>query len=199
MSVGRVLVLVRRHGKLLLYLLAFSTALTVINSSSTQALIGVDPQELLRDLHPANVTTLLEQKKAEEPSNKDVKSKKSDSATSSSQTSSSSKSLRPSDNSESVSVQSPATDLAPLPTINTPLLPYPNSSIPHGYLVKSNVITPAAAVNASNAPVFAASSQGWKVAGLAWYWWLVVLGLVAVASRWGIRRQRELARNKVSQ
>lgn len=194
---NRVLIQVCRHGKLLLYSFVLSVALTVINSHSIQALAGVDTQGLVRNLQSGNVGNLLKQQKADKPNNASEKADSLDSKASSAQVDSSASSSRSAGTGVNIPAQPLVDDLTPLPTIDTPISPYPYSSIPHGLLVKSKITASAVAIDKPSSSVLAASPQGWKVAGLAWYWWLAALGLVAVAGRWGLHQHKKLIQNKI--
>ena len=180
----RVLTLMHRHGSLLLCSLALSVALAAVNDYETRAVAGVDPRALLRDLNPNN---LLGREKTEKSSTTNKKGDTSGTKTSPGQTSSSSPSSQPSAG-VSAPVQESVSDLAPLPTVDTAPLPHLYPNIPHGFLVKSSAPVSGVTVRGSNAPVLAASPQGWKLAGLSWYWWLIVLVPVALIGRWGLRR-----------
>lgn len=173
----------RQHGSLLLCSCALSAALVAVNSHTARALVGVDPQMLVRDLEPAN---LLGQEKTGKSSTADKKGNTSASKASPSRASSSPNSPQlPVSN--SIAIQESVSDLTSLPAIDTSLLPYPYPNISPALLVKSSAAVPAVAVRESSAPAFAASSEGWKVAGLTWYWWLTILALAVGAGRWGLR------------
>lgn len=187
----------RRHNRLLLCSFALSVALTVINSHSAQALVGMDAQGLVRNLQSGNVGNLLKQQKTEKSNRANEKADSPDSKASSTQAGSSVSSSRPVAVNESIPVRLLADDLAPLPTIDTPISPYSYPSIPQGLLVKSKIMASVVAIDKSSSPVLAASSQGWKVAGLAWYWWLAALGLAAVAGRWGLYQHKKLIQDKI--
>lgn len=199
MRVNRVLIQVRRHSGLLLCSFALSVAVTVINSHSAQALVGADAQGLVRNLQSGNVGNLLKQQKTDKPNNANEKADSSDSKASSAQVDSSASSSRPAGTSVNIPVQPLAGDLTPLPTIDTPISLYPYLNMPQGLLAKSKIMASAVAIDKPGSPVLAASSQGWKVAGLAWYWWLAALGLAALAGRWGLYQHKKLIQGKIVQ
>lgn len=199
MRMNRVSIQVRRHSGLLLCSFALSVAVTVINSHSAQALVGADAQGLVRNLQSGNVGNLLKQQKTDKPNNTNEKADSSDSKASSAQVDSSASSSRPAGTSVNIPAQPLEDDFTPLPIIDTSISPYPYSSIPYGLLVKSKIIASAVAIDKPGSPVLAASSQGWKVAGLAWYWWLAALGLAAVAGRGGLYQHKKLIQGKIVQ
>lgn len=176
-----------RHGSLLLCSFVIGVTFVAVNSYEVRAVAGVDPRALLRDLNPSN---LLGREKTEKSGTTNKKGDTSGIKTSPGQTNSLSSSSQPSA-STSAPVQESASDLAPLPTVDTAPLPHLYPNIPHGLLVKSSTPVSGVMVRGSKAPVLAASPQGWKLAGLSWYWWSIVLVPITWTGRWGLRRFKE--------
>src|SRR5438445_8886690 len=54
-SVKQVVILMRRRGSLLLWPLVLGVTFTVTNGHAANALVGVDPRELLQTLSPGNL------------------------------------------------------------------------------------------------------------------------------------------------
>lgn len=191
MSMKKALILMRRYGNLLLCSLVLGATLAAVNGHAASALIKVDPRELLQALSPPNV---LVPEATGKPGAADKKATVSDSRASSSRAVAPSSSKQaPAGNSiygGGSSLQQPVGELAPVPIIDTSPLPY--STLSRELLAEPSTAMPIGTAGGFSMPVFAASSQGWTITGIAWYWWLAALVSVAVVGHWSFRHFRKL-------
>lgn len=187
----RSVLFVHQHGKFLLVYLALCLVLGTIMAHPAGALVDAGIVEGVRkDIRDLN---LLDRPSARSGDQGKPASSPPARPAASSQTQPASATPNASSTSTKRENAGSISDVTPLPVVDTSPMPYPSLTVTSFRPAKAASAVSASSPMAKNAFASAAieaSPQGWYVAGVAWYWWLLSLLAVGLGVRRYVRWQK---------
>jgi hypothetical protein len=188
---------VQQHGRILFFCLVLCVAWSMTAASSAGALGGVgELRETIREID------LLNKRQAQDEAQPQKTDGSSASSARKQSWSASSTSKSTPAEGEGGAVNSSTGAIDPLPVIDTSPMTYPSLKVaPFRSVTAASVLntSPTAANRQFPAAAIKASPEGWHVAGVAWYWWLLSILAIGVGVRWylGSRKRAELVGSRV--
>lgn len=197
----RVALFIHQHGKVLFFCLVLCVAMSAVTERSAAALVDIDIKNLgkgIRDLSPLNAQQ-----------NQDEVQGRGGNGTSTNPTGNrDSSSTSPAPKVDSVtssqykSASSPAGNIEPVPAIDTSAVPYsPLLLAPFGAVTTASVINeaPSTASDPPSGVPIEVSSGGWRLGGVAWYWWLLLMLIAALGIRGYSSKKKQLRQEKLGE
>lgn len=193
----QIVLFIYRHGKVPLFCFVLCAAFSVMTVRTTEALVDGDVKGLRKGIRETN---LLNKPQARD----EGQTKASADSTSGKQYQSTSSPLKaePVASGENEPTSLLTGGVEPLPRIDASSVLYsPLTSAPFRAMTAASIVsaTPSTANSSFSAAPVEASPSGWKIGGVAWYWWLSSLLAIGMVTQWYVYKKRQAGSAKIGQ